>query len=184
MTKPIHDVPPPNVTLGEGTTYKGSRLFTRFFSELPEALVCGKSCAFENAQFAVGAKGRMSVGDNCYFASAVLLCEQSILIGSRVMLAWGVTVSDSDFHPLDPALRIQDAIACSPLSEGLQRPEIGCAGVVIEDDVWVGHAATILKGVTIGRGSYIDPGAVVTKTVPPMSRVRGNPARIVGEVPA
>jgi acetyltransferase-like isoleucine patch superfamily enzyme len=39
--------------------------------------------------------------------------------------------------------------------------------VIIEDDVWVGTGAIILKGVTIGEGSVIAAGAVVTKDVPP-----------------
>ena len=39
--------------------------------------------------------------------------------------------------------------------------------VVIEDDVWIGTNVTILKGVTIGRGSIIHAGAVVTKKVRP-----------------
>lgn len=41
--------------------------------------------------------------------------------------------------------------------------------IIIEDDVWIGARAIILKGVTIGRGSVIAAGAVVTKNVPPYS---------------
>lgn len=178
MQEPI----PHNVRLGEGTECQGSRSFKRFFSILPDALVCGRACVFEQAQFALGRQAMMTIGDHCYFSNAVLLCEDRVTIGSRVMLSWGVTISDSDFHPLDPALRIQDAIACSPMANGLNRPAIGHAPVIIEDDVWVGHAATILKGVTIGHGAYIEPGAVVTRSVPAHSRVLGNPARVVGEV--
>jgi len=51
--------------------------------------------------------------------------------------------------------------------------------VVIEDDVWIGCRAIILPGVTIGKGSIIGAGAVVTKDVPPYSIVGGNPARVI-----
>ena len=51
--------------------------------------------------------------------------------------------------------------------------------VVIEDDVWVGTGAIILKGVTIGRGSIIAAGALITKDVPPYSIVGGVPARVI-----
>ncbi len=54
--------------------------------------------------------------------------------------------------------------------------------VVIEDDCFIGHAAIILMGVTVGRGSIVGAGAVVAKNVPAGSVVAGNPARIVGSL--
>ena len=51
--------------------------------------------------------------------------------------------------------------------------------VIIEDDVWVGARAIILPGVTIGKGSVIGAGAVVSKNVPPYSVFVGNPGRVV-----
>jgi acetyltransferase-like isoleucine patch superfamily enzyme len=55
--------------------------------------------------------------------------------------------------------------------------------VVIEDNVWIGPNATILKGVCIGAGAFIEPGSMVTRDVPARARVMGNPAQIIGEVP-
>jgi acetyltransferase-like isoleucine patch superfamily enzyme len=52
-------------------------------------------------------------------------------------------------------------------------------GVTIEDDVFIGPGAIILHNVTIGRGSVVTGGSVVTSTVPPMTVVQGNPARPV-----
>ena len=51
--------------------------------------------------------------------------------------------------------------------------------IVIDDDVWLGHGATILSGVHIGQGAVIAAGAVVTKDVPPYAIVGGNPAYII-----
>ena len=51
--------------------------------------------------------------------------------------------------------------------------------VVIEDDVWVGSRVIILKGVTIGRGSVIAAGSVVTRSIPPYSICAGVPARVL-----
>ena len=48
------------------------------------------------------------------------------------------------------------------------------APILIEDDVWIGAAATVTPGVTIGRGSVIGTGAVVAKDVPAMSVVTGS----------
>ena len=53
------------------------------------------------------------------------------------------------------------------------------APVIIEDDVWLGCNVTILKGVTIGRGSVVAAGAVVTKSCEPYSLIAGVPARVI-----
>ena len=49
----------------------------------------------------------------------------------------------------------------------------------IEDCAWICFKASILKGVTIGRGAIVAAGAVVTKDVAPYTMVAGNPARFV-----
>ncbi|MGA7524234.1 MAG: acyltransferase [Acidobacteriaceae bacterium] len=51
--------------------------------------------------------------------------------------------------------------------------------VTIGDDVWIGARAVLLPGITIGRGSIVGAGAVVTRNVPPGAIVAGNPARVV-----
>lgn len=51
--------------------------------------------------------------------------------------------------------------------------------VIIRDDVWIGARVIILPGVTIGTGSVIGAGAVVTKDIPAYSVVAGNPAKVV-----
>ncbi len=53
--------------------------------------------------------------------------------------------------------------------------------VIIEDYVWIASRATILPGVTIGRGAVVAANAVVTKNVPSMAIVGGIPARVIGK---
>ena len=65
----------------------------------------------------------------------------------------------------------------SPSFEGATKP----MAVVIEDHAWLGVRAIVLPGVTIGRGAIVGAGAVVSRNVPPMAIVAGNPARIIGE---
>lgn len=55
-------------------------------------------------------------------------------------------------------------------------------GVVIEEDATVGPGAIILPNVTIGRGAIVTAGSVVTKSVPPKTMVRGNPAQPIATV--
>lgn len=51
--------------------------------------------------------------------------------------------------------------------------------VIVGCDVWIGHSAIVLPGVTIGHGAVVGAGAVVTKPVPPFAIVAGNPARLI-----
>ena len=173
---------PPNARVGVGTLITADYAFKRFRSRREEALVIGAHCTMDGAHFAVGEQGRVEIGDYCYFTNAVLLCELELIIGSYVVIGWNATIADTDFHPIAPAERIADAIACSPLGQGRKRPEIPCMPVIIEDDVWVGPNVTILKGVRIGTGAFIEAGALVVRDVPARARVCGNPAQIVGEV--
>jgi acetyltransferase-like isoleucine patch superfamily enzyme len=173
---------PPNVRVGADSLITGDFAFKRFYTERNPGLVLGAHCTMEGVHFAVGKAGQIEIGEHCYFTNAVLLCELGLRVGSYVMIGWNATIADTDFHPIAPAERIADAIACSPLGKGRRRPEITRLPVVIEDNVWIGPGVTILKGVRIGQGAFIEPGTVVTRDVAPRARVLGNPAQAIGEV--
>ena len=174
--------PPANVRIGPNSLIEGDYAFKRFRSRRPTALVIGSNCTMDGVHFALGEDGLVVIGDYCYFTNAVLLCELELHIGNYVVIGWNATIADTDFHPLGPAERIADAIACSPLGKGRPRPEIARRPVIIEDDVWIGPNAAILKGIRIGRGAWVEAGALVTRDVPAGMRVIGNPAQIVGPV--
>jgi acetyltransferase-like isoleucine patch superfamily enzyme len=175
--------PPTNARLGANTLVTDRLAFKRFQSKQTDALVIGAHCTMDGVHFDLGEQGRMVIGDYCYFTNAVLLCELEVRIGNYVVIGWNTTIADTDFHPLAPAERIADAVACSPIGKGRPRPEILKRPVIIEDDVWIGPNATILKGVRIGAGAWVEAGSLVTRDVPPRARIMGNPAQIIGEVP-
>jgi acetyltransferase-like isoleucine patch superfamily enzyme len=93
---------------------------------------------------------RVFINQGCFF-----LDYGGITIGDRVMIGPRVTLSTAG-HPVEPADRY-DFITHAP--------------IVIEEDVWIGAAATITPGVTIGRGSVVGAGAVVARDVPPLTVV-------------
>ena len=51
--------------------------------------------------------------------------------------------------------------------------------IIVEDDVWIGTDAIILSGVTLGKGSIVAAGSIVTKSSQPYSIIGGNPAKII-----
>jgi acetyltransferase-like isoleucine patch superfamily enzyme len=116
----------------------------------------------------------ITVGDNVTLGvrPTLLATRSTIRIGNNVMFGPGVTVRGGN-HRFDVV-----GTPIRAITDEMKRPEDD-PGVVIEDDVWVGGGATILGGVTVGRGSVIGGSAVVTKDVPPYSIAVGNPARVV-----
>ena len=168
---------PINIEAGENTVIDSSNCFKNYHSEIKVGLKVGSNVTFWRTSIAVEESGMIEIGDYCYLANASLVCSKKIKIGSRVFIAGGVTIADSDFHPLDPLKRMQDVIALSPLGDRSKRPVVEAREVIIEDDVWIGMNATILKGLTIGKGAVIEPGSLVLKNVLPGQRVSGNPAK-------
>jgi acetyltransferase-like isoleucine patch superfamily enzyme len=168
---------PPNIKAGTNTVVESSFSFKHFFSSLPIALVVGNNVTLWRTALSTEENGKIEIGDDCYITNASLVCSEKITIGDRVFIAGGVTITDSDFHPLDPALRLADTIALSPIGDSKNRPLMKSKPVIIEDDVWIGFNATVLKGVRIGAGAVIQPGALVIENVPAGATVSGNPAK-------
>ncbi len=125
-----------------------------------------------------GHGGRISLGDYCYVGEGTRIWSAlSITIGNRVLISHNVNIFDNDTHPIDdPKERHRQFVEiitnCHPQQIDLrERP------VVIGDDVLIGCQSIILSGVTIGDGAVVGAGSVVTRDVPPMTLVAGNPAR-------
>jgi acetyltransferase-like isoleucine patch superfamily enzyme len=172
---------PANVVAGENTVIDSSFCFKHFYAKAPVGLRVGSHVTLWRTSLAADVGAVIEIGDYCYLANASLVASERISIGSHVMIAGGVTVADSDFHPVGPAGRIADTIALSARGDRARRPRIEVRPVVIEDGVWIGWNATILKGVRIGEGAIVAPGALVNRDVPAGAHVAGNPARPVTE---
>ena len=169
---------PVNMEVGKNTVFDSSSIFKKYFSKLPIGLKLGSHVTLQSPDLAPEAGGYIEIGDYSFISSACLSAMDKIIIGRFVYIAGGVTIVDTDFHPLDPALRMLDTVAISTVGDKSRRPKFDTAPVVIEDDVWIGFNATILKGVRIGKRSVIEPGAVISKNVPADSVVSGNPGII------
>jgi acetyltransferase-like isoleucine patch superfamily enzyme len=93
-------------------------------------------------------------------------CSGYIEIGSNVMISPRVSIY-AENHVFDkPDMGIKE--------QGVHRQF-----VIIEDDCWIAANSIILAGVTVGRGSIVAAGSVVTRDVPPYSIVAGVPAVVI-----
>jgi len=175
---------PSNIEAGRNTLVDSSFCFKNYQSILPVGFKVGNNVTLWRTSIATEERGMIEIGDDCYIANASLVAARSILIGSRVFIAGGATIVDSDFHPVDPAARLADTIALSPAGDRSTRPPIETRPVIIEDDVWIGYNATILKGVRVGRGAVVSPGSLVLRDIDPGVTVAGNPAAPVTGAPS
>ncbi len=117
-------------------------------------------------ELATAPGARLVLGDGCSLNYGVSIgCARRITIGKRCRMGPYVMVVDSAFHELLDRSR---------------RPEP--EPIVIEDDVWLGAKASVMPGVTIGRGAVVGTAAVVTKDVPPFSVVGGVPAKVLRQL--
>jgi maltose O-acetyltransferase len=121
--------------------------------------------AVVRVQLYTGRQGKLIVGRNSRLNGVHIDARERIEIGDNVRIAPYSVIMDSDFHDIK-----------DHFSDGPSKP------VVIEDDVWIATRSTILKGVTIGRGSVVAAGAVVTKDVPPYTIVAGVPAKVIKRI--
>jgi acetyltransferase-like isoleucine patch superfamily enzyme len=172
---------PKNIRVGTDCFLERKDSFKRFRSTREPGLIIGNRVkVYTWTEFNIEPAGIVEVGDDSTLVGVVFMCAEKISIGKRAIISYNVTIADSDFHPRDPELRRQDAVANAPEGDKSQRPAVIAKPVVIEDDTWIGIGAIILKGVHIGRGARIGAGAVVTKDVPAGATSAGNPARLIG----
>lgn len=117
-------------------------------------------------------KPRIEIGSDTYLGHRVVLrAGLGIRLGRHVTIASNVILSGDPGHPLEPVARRSQPAP----REDLRRIDVG-------DDVWIAEGATVLGGVTLGAGAVVGAHAVVTKDVPPLCVVAGNPARVVKQL--
>lgn len=112
------------------------------------------------------------VGDdvNLGFRPILMAALSEIRIGNKVMFGPEVMLIGGNHNT---------TVVGSPMIDVHEKMPNDDLGVTIEDDVWVGARAMILRGVTLGRGTIVGAGSLINRSTPPYSIVAGNPARVI-----
>lgn len=145
-----------------GCKWEGLRYFPSEFKLAENARIAveGHFYILTDCHLAINEGATLTLGSGYINNNATIDCFASITIGHDAAISSGVTIRDSDNHSING-----NAVIAAP--------------IVIEDHVWIGLNATILKGVRIGSGSVVAAGAVVTSDVPRNSLVGGVPAKVI-----
>ena len=112
----------------------------------------------------------VKIGKNCKISSHTFICE-------------GVTIEDEVFVGHNVTF-INDRYPRATCADGSLQTDAdwACIPTVVKKGASIGSSATILCGVTIGQGSIVGAGSVVTKNVPTGGVVAGNPARPIRRI--
>jgi len=113
-------------------------------------------------------QAEIEIGAHTYIGPYTCLSGDSIKIGKDCMIASHSGIYANNHIFADPGRPIREQGNCY-------------RGIVIEDDCWLGSGVRVVDGVTIGHGSVIGAGAVVTKDIPPYSIAVGVPAKVIGQ---
>ncbi len=110
-------------------------------------------------------KAGITIGKNCFIGEFnVMRGQGGVHIGNDVYTGPMVQIVAVNHVFSDP-------------NRPIREQGITANGIIIEDDVWLGSGAKVVDGVTVGRGSIIGAGSVVTKDIPPYSIAIGTPAK-------
>jgi acetyltransferase-like isoleucine patch superfamily enzyme len=162
-----------------GHGFKTTERANIFVHDTPKSSIQIGPYATIDGTVEVYCRGKFKVGKHFFLGRSRIYCANSVEIGDYVLVSDNVTIMDSNLHPSSASGRriVADEWCAGNFpdvySDVIQQP------VRICDDVWIGFGCCILKGVTIGQGSIIGAGSVVTSDVPPWSMVAGSPAKIV-----
>ena len=123
------------------------------------------------------ANTKITIGHHVGMSSPCLWAKQEITIGDYVNIGGDCIIMDSDAHNLD--WRVRDSLKMYNFEESLDAHTAKCAPIHIGNHVLIGTRSIILKGVTIGEGSVIAAGSIVTKDVPANVIAGGNPCKVI-----
>jgi acetyltransferase-like isoleucine patch superfamily enzyme len=113
------------------------------------------------------AQAEIRLGEDVNMTGTTICAQERVIIGNHIRIGANCTIVDTDFHPVEAHAR-----RVAP-KEGQARE------VLIEDDVFIGTQALVLKGTHLGKGCVVGAGCVVAGVFPPGAVIAGNPARVV-----
>jgi acetyltransferase-like isoleucine patch superfamily enzyme len=154
----------PNISIGVTTKIYSSAIVE---NRNGGSIQIGEGCEIFDGVLILSYGGDIQIGDNCSINPyAIIYGHGGLKIGNNVLIAGGVMIIPNNHNFNEKSKTIIDQ---------------GCTakGIVIENDVWIGHGCTILDGVVVSEGTVIAAGSVVNQSTEPYSVIAGVPAKVI-----
>ena len=162
-----------DVEIGKNCKFYGRIYFNRLQGA---RIIIGNNCIFNSSHNSnligvyspclistVDRNAILEIGDGCGFSGTVIAAAVHIKIGNNVRCGANTLINDTDWHTDD-------------YRTGKNMP------VIIEDNVWLGYGVKVLKGVHIGKNSFIGANSVVTKDIPANVIAVGCPCKVIKQL--
>jgi acetyltransferase-like isoleucine patch superfamily enzyme len=127
--------------------------------------------AGSDTRILVKRNAQLIIGEKVGLSNATVFCAESIVIGDNVLIGGGCNIWDTDFHSIDPQVRLNGDY------------DVKTSPVVIGANAFLGANSIVLKGVTIGECSFIGAGSLISKDIPAYELWAGNPIRFIKKIP-
>ena len=159
---------PDRIRIGPGSRI-GRNAVLRANTDVQPGITLGRDVLIQDSVIINANRGQVRLGDRSWLGPFCLVYGNGgVQLGDNVLVAAHTTINSVSHSSERCDIPINDQPVLSD-------------PVLIEDDVWIGLNAVILQGITIGRGSIIGAGAVVTRSIPPWSIAVGVPAKVIGK---
>jgi len=159
-----------------------SSLVCRIDKRHKNAKICvGNDCLINGRLVAEIENSLIDIKDNVFIGGNTIIdCKQEIIIEDNVLVSYECVIFDHDSHSVISSERKNDLNDFK--NNSLKWGKVKSKKILIKKNAWICARSMILKGVTIGEGSIVAAGSVVTEDVPDYSLVAGNPAKFIKEV--
>lgn len=168
------------IKIGKASVFYGKA----YFCKTPESIISiGDRCVFDSTKYfnligvdkccmisTLAKDAQLEIGNRTGFSGVRIGCFKEIVIGDDCLVGANVLITDSDWHSLDPMIRVRDK------GFDITKP------VKIGNNVFIGVNSIILKGSEIGDNSIIGAGSVVSGVIPSNVIAAGNPCRVIKRI--
>lgn len=157
---------------------KNSDLFCRLDIRNKNSIISiGNNCLINGRIVTETENSCIEIKNNVFVGGKTIIdCKDKIIIEDNVLISYECIIADHDSHSLVSNKRKNDLTRFK--NSTMRWEEVNSAKITIKKNAWIGARSIILKGVTIGEGSIVASGSVITKDVPDYTLVAGNPAII------